>query len=92
MLILQKYETESEQMTDKELRALKRADLIEILYYLRSENDELRAENDRLKAKLDAIFDESVHAMREAQQSSAGASPVLQNCTANKRKTKKKRR
>ena len=79
-------------MTDKELRALKRADLIEILYYLRSENDELRAENEQLKAKLNAIFDESVRAMQTAQQSVSGTAPALQNRTANPGKPKKKKR
>lgn len=43
-------------MTDKELRALKRADLIEILYYLRRENDELTEENQRLRAQVDALL------------------------------------
>ena len=43
-------------MTDKELRALKRADLIEILYYLRRENDELTAENQRLREQMDALL------------------------------------
>lgn len=43
-------------MTDKELRALKRADLIEILYYLRRENEELTEENQRLRAQVDALL------------------------------------
>ncbi len=47
-------------MTDKELRSLKRADLIEILYYLRRENDELREENEKLKSRLDTIIDKLV--------------------------------
>ncbi|MBQ3915720.1 MAG: hypothetical protein II690_03920 [Ruminococcus sp.] len=39
-------------MTDKELRKLKRADLIELLYYLSRENDELRADNEKLRSVL----------------------------------------
>ena len=39
-------------MTDKELRKLKKIELIEMLYYLRKETDELKAENDQLRAKL----------------------------------------
>ena len=47
-------------MTDKELRKLRRSDLIEILYYLSRENDSLREENAKLKARLDAIVDRLV--------------------------------
>lgn len=43
-------------MTDKQVRKLKRAELIEILYYLRKENDELREENDKLNQRIDALF------------------------------------
>lgn len=39
-------------MTEKELRKAKKADLIEMLYYLRTEIDELKAENDMLCAKV----------------------------------------
>lgn len=42
-------------MTDKELKKLRRTDLIEILYYLSRENDELREENGKLREKLDAF-------------------------------------
>lgn len=42
-------------MTDKELRKLKRADLIEILYYMREKIDSLTAENERLYKCLDVI-------------------------------------
>ena len=38
-------------MTDKELRRLKRAELLEILYYLQKENEELKAEVEKLKNK-----------------------------------------
>ena len=37
-------------MTDKELRKAKKDELIEMLYYLRTEADELKAENDRLRS------------------------------------------
>lgn len=40
-------------MTDKELRKLKRPELLEILYYLQKEAEDLRAENESLKEKLE---------------------------------------
>lgn len=40
-------------MTDKELKKLKRADLLEILYYLQKEVEELTKENESLKAQLE---------------------------------------
>ncbi len=40
-------------MTDKELRKLKRADLLEILYYLQKEIEELNKENAMLKTQLE---------------------------------------
>ena len=43
-------------MTDKKLQRLRRTDLIEILYYLSKENDELREENTKLREKLDAML------------------------------------
>lgn len=36
-------------MTDKELKKLKRRELLEILYYMRKELDETRLENERLQ-------------------------------------------
>ena len=36
-------------MTDKELRHLKRAELLEILFYLQKENETLKAELEALK-------------------------------------------
>ena len=39
-------------MTDKELRKLKRADLLEILFYLQKENETLRQENEALKQQM----------------------------------------
>ena len=49
-------------MTDKELQKLKRSDLIEILYYLSKENDELRTENEQLRQRLDQIVGEAIAA------------------------------
>lgn len=42
-------------MTDKEFRKLKRVELLEILYYLQKENEDLRAENDALKQSVDDL-------------------------------------
>ena len=43
-------------MTDKELRRLKRRELIEILYYLSRENDELKEKNQKLEKRIDALI------------------------------------
>ena len=43
---------EEAAMTNKELRKAKRDELIEMLYYLRKEADDLKAENDMLRAKI----------------------------------------
>ena len=40
-------------MTDKELKKLKRADLLEILYYLQKEIEELTKENESLRTQLE---------------------------------------
>ncbi|HRU96062.1 MAG TPA: hypothetical protein P5092_01315 [Ruminococcus sp.] len=45
-------------MTDKELRKAKKDELIEMLYFLRKEVDELKEENTALRAKL--LIGESV--------------------------------
>lgn len=39
-------------MTDKELRKAKKDDLLEMLYYLRKEVDDLKAQNDTLRARV----------------------------------------
>ena len=54
-------------MKDKELKKLKRADLIEMLYYLSKENDELREENGKLRTRLDELVDR-VTACRTAEE------------------------
>ena len=43
-------------MTDKELRHLKRAELLEILFYLQKENEALRAENESLRQNSENDF------------------------------------
>ncbi len=52
-------------MTDKELRKLKRADLIEILYYLKKENEELTEENQKLKDQLYALVGDAIRLHRQ---------------------------
>lgn len=42
-------------MTDKELQKLRRSELIEILFYMRKEIDELKAENERLVQRIDGM-------------------------------------
>ncbi len=42
-------------MTDKEVRKLKRADLLEILFYLQKENDSLREENEQLRKQMESL-------------------------------------
>jgi len=43
-------------MTDKELKKLKRSELIEILYYMRREIDELREKNEKLELRIDRLI------------------------------------
>lgn len=42
-------------MTDKEVRKLKRAELLEILFYLQKEVDKIKAENENLRQQLDSV-------------------------------------
>ncbi len=41
-------------MTDKELRKLKKTELLELMLYLRQELDKVKLENEELRAQLDA--------------------------------------
>lgn len=43
-------------MTDKELRKLRRSELIEILYYMRREIDELSEQNRKLESRIDRLI------------------------------------
>ena len=40
-------------MTDKELRKLKRAELLELMYYMKEELEKVKQENEILKGKLE---------------------------------------
>lgn len=42
-------------MTDKELRKLKRSELLELMFYLREELDKLKEENENLKVRIDDL-------------------------------------
>lgn len=42
-------------MTDKEVRRLKRAELIEILFYLQKEIEELKQNNESLRRQLESL-------------------------------------
>ena len=63
-------------MTDKELRKLKRSELMEILYYLQKEVDTLQKENESLKQQLEnaqgGISSENLEKKIEAVNSAAG--------------------
>ena len=52
-------------MTDKELQKLSKTQLIELLYYLSKENDELKEENQKLKDRLDALLEKALATMQE---------------------------
>ncbi len=67
-------------MTDKEVRKLKRAELLEILFYLQKELDGLRAENENLRRQLesaaaverlsDAALEQITNAVKAAMEES----------------------
>lgn len=42
-------------MTDKELRRLKRDELLEILFYLQKENDNLKKQNQELQNRIETL-------------------------------------
>ncbi|MBR1864566.1 MAG: hypothetical protein IJ806_10820 [Ruminococcus sp.] len=60
-------------MTDKQLRKLKRAELIEILYYLRKENEDLSEENKALKGRIDELTDAAFGIVKPAGDSGGDA-------------------
>lgn len=71
-------------MTDKELRKLKRAELLEIMFYLQKELSDVKLENESLKARIDELtmaalnskaelsencMQEIIHAVKNAAES-----------------------
>lgn len=57
-------------MNDKELKKLKRDDLLQIVYYLKKKNEELLSEIEKLKEKNNAsaaeLSDETINRIAEA--------------------------
>ncbi len=49
-------------MTDKELRKLKRSELLELMFYLREELDKLKEENESLKVRIDDLSKVAIEA------------------------------
>lgn len=49
-------------MTDKELRKLKRSELLELMFYLREELDKLKEENESLKIRIDDLSKVAIEA------------------------------
>lgn len=58
-------------MTDKELRRSSRKELIEMLYYLRKELDDVREENQRLNTRLDLLLGQAQVDITDDQDSGA---------------------
>ncbi len=63
-------------MTDKELRKLKRVELIEILYYMRNEIDELRAANQRLETRIDQLIGNVQPSQTAVESGTENAAPA----------------
>ncbi len=57
-------------MTDKELKRLKRADLLEIMFYFRDEIDNLKKENESLKSRIDELSKAAMNAKTEISDNS----------------------
>lgn len=57
-------------MTDKELRRLKRTDLLEILFYMRDELDNVKKENESLKSRIDNLSKAAVDSKTELSEES----------------------
>lgn len=59
-------------MTDKELKKLKRSELIEVLYYMRREIDELREENEKLESRIDRLIGKVTPVQDDEQDDDGG--------------------
>lgn len=60
-------------MTDKELRKLRRSELIEILYYMRREIDELSEQNRKLESRIDRLIGKAALVKDEPDDETAAA-------------------
>lgn len=60
-------------MTDKELRKLRRSELIEILYYMRREIDELSEQNRKLESRIDRLIGKAAPVKDEPDDETAVA-------------------
>ncbi len=71
-------------MTDKEVRRLKRADLLEILFYLQKETDALRQENDNLRQQLASLSTTHRMADEDLEQVLDAVKTAVQEAVQNK--------
>ena len=60
-------------MTDKELRKLRRSELIEILYYMRREIDELSEQTRKLESRIDRLIGKAAPVKDEPDDEIAAA-------------------
>ena len=65
-------------MTEKELRKAKKEELIEMLYYLRKEIDELKEENDKLRAKIISLSESNTKSQEKRTETEAQDVPEIQ--------------
>ncbi|MBP5361901.1 MAG: hypothetical protein J6Y71_02570 [Ruminococcus sp.] len=65
-------------MTEKELRKAKKEELIEMLYYLRKEIDELKEENDKLRAKIISLSESNTKSQEKQTETEAQDVPEIQ--------------
>ena len=65
-------------MTEKELRKAKKEELIEMLYYLRKEIDELKEENDTLRAKIISLSESNTESQEKQTETEAQDVPEIQ--------------
>lgn len=71
-------------MTDKEVRKLKRAELLEILFYLQKEADALRQENDNLRQQLSSLSAANRMADEDLEQVIAAVKTAVQEAVHGK--------
>lgn len=65
-------------MTDKEVRKLKRAELLEILFYLQKEVDKIKVENENLRQQLDSVSSANKLSEADLEQVKAAVRDAVQ--------------